>query len=200
MNHYDGTPVGMSAASATEGIIGGAQAFDGRASCFSMANTAAGPLNFPENGSYTVSAWICIDTLDSALHTIVSKGNRQYSLGTVASNEWEFSVCPASGGWDITNSPATSKAWTYLVGVRHGAFQYLYVDGVCIDSTAANRYSGVSRYTGDDLTIGKCPNDSLYFFNGIIDEVSISGVMRGPAWIRLSFMNQKTNGKLVSFR
>jgi hypothetical protein len=200
INHFNGTPMGMSAASAVDGIIGGAQLFDGVASCYTIANTAASTLNFPVNGPFTISTWINIDTLDSALHTIVSKGNRQYSLGTVISNEWEFSVCPASGGWDITNSSATPKAWTHLVGVRNGAFQYLYVNGICIDSTATNRFSGITRYTGDDLNIGKCPNDSLYFFNGIIDEVAVSGVVRDPAWIKLSYMNQKMNDKLVTFR
>jgi hypothetical protein len=200
INHFNGKPMGMSTASAVEGIIGGAQLFDGIASCYTIANTAASTLNFPVNGPFTISTWINIDTLDSSLHTIVSKGNRQYSLGTVTSNEWEFSVCPSNGGWDVTNSSARSKVWTHLVGVRNGAFQCLYVNGVCIDSTATNRYSGITRYTGDDLNIGKCPNDSLYFFNGIIDEVAVSGVVRDPAWIKLSYMNQKMNGTLVTFR
>ena len=200
VNDYNGTPVGMSAASAVEGIIGGAQVFDGVASCYTMANTAAGALNFPENGPYTVSAWIYIDTLDSTLHTIVSKGNRQYSLGAVASNEWEFSTCPEGGGWDVTNGKATEKTWTHLVGVRNGSRQYLYVDGVCADSTVANLFSGITRFTGDDMAIGKCPNDSLYFFKGIIDEVSVSGVARDPVWIKLSYMNQQMVDKFITFR
>ena len=200
INHFDGTPAGMSAASAAEGIIGGAQVFDGLASCYTMANTATSTLNFPENGPYTVSAWICIDTLDSALHTIVSKGNRQYNLGAVASNEWEFSVCPASGGWDVTGSSAASKAWTHLVGVRNGTLQYLYVNGIRVDSTVSNLFSGITRYTGDDLAIGKNPNASLYFFKGTIDEVCISDVARDPAWIKLSYMNQKASDRLVTFR
>jgi hypothetical protein len=200
INHFNGTPAGMSAASAVEGIIGGAHVFDGIASCYTMANTANSILNFPENGPYTVSAWICIDTLDSALHTIVSKGNRQYSLGAVASNEWEFSVCPASGGWDVTDAGATARIWTHLVGVRNGANQYLYVNGIRVDSAASNLYSGITRYTGDDFTIGKNPNAPLYFFKGLIDEVCISGVARDPAWIKLSFMNEKMTDKLITFR
>lgn len=199
INRYDGTPTGMSATSAVDGNIGGAQAFDGSSSCFTMANTAGSTLNFAEFGPYTLSAWVYVDTIDSAFHTIVSKGNQQYNLGIMAS-EWGFSVCTSSGGWDESASAATSKAWIHLVGIRNGTLQYLYVNGNCVDSTIVNRYPSFTRDTGYNLVIGSIPDDSIYFFSGIIDEVCISGVERDPAWIKLSYMNQKANDRLVTFR
>ncbi|MBN1761163.1 MAG: DUF2341 domain-containing protein [Chitinispirillaceae bacterium] len=199
INRYDGTPTGMTSNSAVNGNIGGAQALDGSTSFFTMANTAAGTLNFPVSGPYTVSAWVYIDTIDTIYHTIVSKGNQQYNLGIMAS-EWGFSVCPAGGGWDVSTSPATSKAWVHLVGIRNGTRQHLYVNGYCVDSTIVNSYPEFTREIGYDLVIGSIPDDSFYFFNGIIDEVCISGVERDPAWIKLSYMNQKANDLLITFR
>ncbi|MBN2037443.1 MAG: DUF2341 domain-containing protein [Chitinispirillaceae bacterium] len=200
INHYDGTPTGMSAASAVDGMIGGAQEFDGSASHFSMANTASSTLNFPVNGPYSVSAWIYADTVASGeFHTIVSKGSRQYSLGVMGSL-WGFSLCPETGGYDVTNTAAESKAWIHLFGIRNGALQYLYVNGICADSSITNTYPGTTRFTGDDLAVGKNPSNSADFFNGILDEVCISGVARDQAWIRLSYMNQKEDDRLVVFR
>ncbi|MBN2037449.1 MAG: DUF2341 domain-containing protein [Chitinispirillaceae bacterium] len=195
-NRYHGTPSGMSAQSAVDGMIGGAQEFEGSASHFSMANTASSTLNFPVNGPYTISAWVYIDSLDGEFHTIVSKGSRQYSLGAMGSL-WGFSVCPESGGFDVTNVAAESKAWVHLVGIRNGSLQYLYVNGVCVDSSITNTFPGTTRFTGDDLAVGKNPSNSADIFNGILDEVCIAGVARDPAWIRLSYMNQMSDDRLV---
>ncbi|MBN1130698.1 MAG: DUF2341 domain-containing protein [Chitinispirillaceae bacterium] len=199
INRYDGASAGVEAPSAVEGIIGAAREFDGVAGHFVMANTAASTLNFPENGPYTLSAWVYADTLDGAYHTVASKGNRQYNIGIMGS-QWGFTLCPASGGYDVTNSAAEAKAWTHLVGIRNGALQYLYVNGVCVDSSITNTYPGTTRYTGDDLAIGANPSKSADFFNGTLDEVRISGVARDPAWIKLSYMNQTADDRLVSFR
>ena len=115
-------------------------------------------------------------------------------------SEWGFSVIPTSGGWDITSSAAASKAWTNLVAIRNGTSQYIFANGICMDSTITNTFPGTTPYTDDDLTIGKKPNDSTDFFDGKIDEVCISGVARDPAWIKLSYMNQKADDALVEFR
>jgi len=200
-NRYDGTPSGMTAASAVDGMVGGAQEFDGASSFFTMTGTAAGALNFPEHGTYTVSAWVYADTLDGLYHTILSKGNKQYNLQTMAySNNWEFAECQTSGGWEVTASAGTSQNWMHLTGVRDGARQYLFVNGTCTDSSVSLYFPDSVRYTGSDLTVGKKPETSAYFFNGKIDEVRASSVARSPDWIRLCYMNQKAIDGLVILR
>jgi hypothetical protein len=200
-NRYDGTPSGMTAASAVDGMVGGAKEFDGTSSHFVMAGTAGSTLNFPENGSYTVSAWVYADTLDGDYHTIASKGDKQYNLETMAySNNWEFAECKTTGGWEVTNSPSAAKGWTHIAGVRNGLRQYLFVNGVCADSSISLYYQDTVwcvRNTGSDFTVGKKPEESDFFYNGKIDEIRASSVARSPDWMRLSYMNQKAEDALV---
>ena len=64
INGFNGTLYGMTAASSVPGAIGIARNFDGASGYIQMIGTAAGKLNFSQNGFYAVSAWVCADTLD----------------------------------------------------------------------------------------------------------------------------------------
>ena len=37
--------------------------------------------------------------------------------------------------WEMSRSPASANSWHALTGVSSGVKQYLYVDGICVDST-----------------------------------------------------------------
>jgi hypothetical protein len=208
-NHFDGTPSDTAPVSAT-GAIGIGKGFNGASSYFDMKNTASGKLNFPENGTYTVSAWVYADTLDNRFHSIVGKSDNQYFLKLKQyyppnPMRWEFAEYHSIAGWQITDTIATAREWKYLVGVRRGQSQCFSLDGILVDSVIQVKADSLPRNTGDDVTIGKfltfsaidagyCP------FKGIIDEVRISSVARSPDWVRLCFMNQKTSDALVQFR
>jgi len=208
-NHFDGTPSDTAPVAAI-GAIGIAKGFKGPSSYFDMKNTASGKLNFPENGVYTLSAWVYADTLDNKFHAIVGKSDNQYFLKLKPyyppnPMRWEFAEFHDMVGWQITDTLATAQQWKYLVGVRQGANQFFYLDGVLVDTSIEIRADSVARYTGDDVTIGKfltysaidagyCP------FSGKIDEVRISSVARSADWIKLCYMNQKTPDALLSFK
>jgi hypothetical protein len=210
-NHFDGISFGTNATTASPGIIGAAQEFDGSSSYIQMPGTAGSVLNFPENGHYTLSAWVYEDTLDSLNHCIFGKGHEQYYLkqkwSIVPFASWEFVDYLDKTGWQSTKAGAVSKAWKYLVGKRDGYKQYFYLDGELVDSSYSI-YSGyVSRNTSNDCTIGRfmqtvtAPSyDGFCYFKGKIDEVRISSAPLSPDWIRLCFMNQRENDKLVSFK
>jgi hypothetical protein len=70
----------------TTGAIGIGQRFAGAAGYLNVPNSAAGPLNFPEDGQYTLSAWVMTEVLDKDYHFIVSKGNEQYGIQINKSN------------------------------------------------------------------------------------------------------------------
>jgi hypothetical protein len=199
-NHFDGMPKNMAATSVIEGMIGIAKRFDGTSSYIQMPGTAYSALNFPEHGVYSVSAWAFADTLDYKFRMIVSKGDSQYNLEVMNNNDWEFAENENNIGWEVTNSPATAKKWTYVTGVRNGTSQYLYVDGVCTDSSIQILFPGTPRYTGFDIMIGKKVNSPDYFFKGMIDEVRISDVALSADWIKLCYMNQKQNDALVKMK
>jgi len=116
-----------------------ARQFDGQSSYITMPGTATGALDFPKNATYCVSAWVSADTLNGRYRIIASKGNKQYNLQIKNTDEWEFAefrdTPQDSVGWEETTTPAAMDAWTYVVGMRVGAMQYLYVNGNCVDSS-----------------------------------------------------------------
>lgn len=211
-NHYDGTPLSMTAASGVTGMIGAAQQFDGLSSCIQMAGTANSKLNFPENGHYSISAWVYTDVVDSNNHMVAGKGHEQYYLKLRAqgSARWEFVEFHNQVGWEVTEDSVTAsaKTWKYIEGVRDGAQQYFYLDGALISSTIRiSTDSVVFRNTADDASIGRFmrfvtiqTTEGFCYFKGTIDEVRICSAVHNADWIRLCYMNQKMDDKLVLFK
>jgi hypothetical protein len=216
-NHYDGT-LSDTAPIPAQGTIGMAYEFDGIANSISMKGTASSALNFPQDGYYTLSAWVYADTLDYAPApdsvyandmTIISKDNCQYNLKT-RTTSWTFGEFHDYSGWQATFTPATQRAWKYVVGVKQGTKQYLYVDGKCmVDSVSSFAPKNEPRTTISDVTIGKMPGKrwaSLTtdgpgcFFKGKVDEVRIMNRALNADYIKLCFMNQKGTDALVVFK
>jgi hypothetical protein len=201
VNHYNGTPTSLSSGAMTQGMIGECQRFNGTQSYIVMPGTAVGKLNFPEQGIYSVSAWVNTAALDGQYHTIASKGDLQYNLQIRSqSNEWQFSECMAAMVYTVVRSPASAGSWNLITGVRNGDRQYLYVNGVCTDSITETTIAGAARSTADDFVIGKMPGYTLYFFNGMIDEVRVSSIALSADWNKLCYMNQKQADALVVFK
>jgi hypothetical protein len=210
INGYIGTPFGMTAASSVAGAIGNARNFDGTSSSIQMIGTATGKLNFNENDYYTISAWVNTDTLYSDTNaprhdlTIVAKDNCQYMLKCFR-GDFAFVQYKDAAGWATSMSPAVVATWKYVVGVCAGTRQYLYVDGVLsADSANFLETSTRARYSASDVFIGKTPsgsnNWSPYFFKGKIDEVRICNKALSADWIKLCYMNQRADDKLVIFK
>jgi hypothetical protein len=197
-NNYTGTRFGQNAVAA--GMIGIAQVFDGSSTYMQMMGTANGKMNFPKDGFYSVSAWVYADTLDYNYHIIASKGNTQYNLQIRKNNNWQFTEYKNYTGWEVTNSPGTEKTWTYLVGVRSGTNQYLYVNGVCANNTPWTETNVFARNMGDDFKIGRRTDLVDYFFNGIIDEVRVSSIDQSADAVKLCYMNQRQDDKLIVFK
>jgi hypothetical protein len=210
-NRYDGTP-SDTAPTAVGGAIGVAQQFDGAAACIEMMGSAAGKLDFPQNGQYTVSAWVYVDPVDTNQRFILGKGHEQYLLQQrIINNDtnpasWEFSEYQGTAGWQISRAMPVGQTWKYIVGVRDGTSQYLYVDGILADSSITVYVPAglvIPRYTTNNFFIGKTPPfpaEHPNYFKGRIDEARAQNTACDPDWIRLCFMNQKTPDALVEFR
>ncbi|MBN1127849.1 MAG: DUF2341 domain-containing protein [Chitinispirillaceae bacterium] len=198
-NHYDGTPYGMGAAAAVDGMIGTARRFDGTSSYIALTGTAQSRLSFPENGTYTLSAWVYATAIDSAAHYVISKGNRNYNLDLSGYDLWEVYDFRSGAGWERNFAAPTAGEWKFLTGVRNGSDVRLYVDGQCADSTADIYGSPLVRTPDLDVQIGRRA-DSLYgYWNGMIDEVTIANSSRSADWIKLCYMNQREDDRLVRF-
>lgn len=184
------------------GAVGTAQLFDGISSMIRTSGPAEDNLNFPEDSMFSVSAWVRTNVLDSAFHGIVYKSNLQYGLQIRPQNSLEFVTLIDKSRWEMSRSPLSDESWHLLAGVRSGSKQYLYVDGVCADSSIAVLSTNLARAYDQLLEIGHCPdggNDPDRFFNGIIDEVRVSNTAYSVDWIKLCFMNQKEQDALVKW-
>jgi hypothetical protein len=194
---------GTATATATvSGAIGAAQSFNGTSSLIQTSASASDKLNFPENGMFSVSAWVKASTLDSLFHGVVYKSNVQYGLQMRPKNEWEFLTYIDKSRWEMSRSPASDNLWHALAGVRNGSKQYLYVDGICVDSSIVTVATNFARAYDQPLEIGHCPDggaDPDRFFNGIIDEVRVSKTAYNEDWIKLCYMNQKEQDALVKW-
>lgn len=199
LNRNNGTPLAVTSSS---GAIGLCAEFDGLTSRIAVVNSEEGKLNFQENSSYTVSAWVRAGGFPYH-QFIVGKGNYHYHL-KIQDQHWHFAKYDSQLlGWEYTNYPAIQSQWQHVTGVRTSTAQYLYVDGVCVDSTA-EFLQGDSAYDLNlDVEIGRRNdprNREFQYFLGRIDEVRLCNVARGPAWIKLSYMNQKEEDLLLQFR
>jgi hypothetical protein len=199
VNGNNGT---ATATTSAEGAVGMAQMFNGSSSLVQATGPASDKLNFPENGTFTVSAWVKANALDSLFHGIVYKSNFQYGLQLKPENKWEFLNYIDQTRWEMSRSPAAANSWHAVTGVRNGTKQYLYVDGECADSTIVNVVMKFARAYDQPLEIGHCPDGGANpdrFFNGLIDEVRVENINRNADWIKLCYMNQKEQDALVTW-
>jgi|WetSurMetagenome_2_1015567.scaffolds.fasta_scaffold78797_2 hypothetical protein len=211
-NKYYGTSSDGTRPQAADGVIGACNIFDGLKDYITMPNTANSKLNFSENSNFTICAWASLDTIDNSSQVIVSKGYEQYFLRLgfqqTHSPLWEFAHFNQATSWQSSYYPATSRQWSLLTGIRMGSQQFLYYNGVLVDSTSQLWPNPTAkRNTSNDLSIGRFlqevtnPEYEGYcFFKGAIDEVRILSMAQNTDWIRLCYMNQRVDDRLVVFR
>lgn len=214
-NHYDGTLSSGTGVAAVEGAIGGAREFDGSSGYISMEGTSESKLNFPQNGTYTMSLWVCADTIDTLWRAIAGKGHEQYYMQLKCLGEnratWEFVEFQDNLGWEYTEDsvpPAPGMGvWIHIVGVRDGKNQFLYINGEEVVDTASLMEGAYPRDNSNDFAIGRHGSEVVIpfqqgwsYFDGNIDEVRVERQVETPDRIRLGFMNQKADDALVILR
>ncbi|MGB7569396.1 MAG: DUF2341 domain-containing protein, partial [Chitinivibrionales bacterium] len=215
-NAYNGVPRGRNNGSNkpadTTGIIGRAKYFNGGSdtgigqrdtSYYVIPASVNSQLNFPDtNGSYMISAWVNSDTMFAIPgrdRAIVNKGGSQYELQIGSAdptnnppvNYPNFGYVDVSKSWRATFSPASTRAWSYLVAVHNGAHQYIYVNGICLDSTVKYYGTNATRTLTDTVAIGGLADTKNGCLKGYIEEVHIENIARSPDWIKLAYANQK---------
>ena len=197
INNYDGAASGTTPPADAAGVIGRCRRFDGSTSYFAMNGTAGGKLNFPEGGTYTLSAWVNTSVLNNVNNEIISKGDHQYALKVSDGNQWLFTEFNNTAGWQSVGSAAAAGTWHHVVGMRNGANELIYVDGAMANNIIST-YAGTGRVTTFDVNIGKWSDNAGRFFNGTIDEVEISSVARSSDWIKLCYENQRNGSTMVT--
>lgn len=201
INNFYGLFQGTLNMKSVEGLVGFTGNFDGMSNYVTMPTTVNSKLNYPENGTYSLSAWIYIDTIDNKYHEIVSKSNQLYGLQVNDSNLVRFYEYSAEDAWNVNSAPAIQQEWHLLTGVKDGEKQYLYIDGICVDNTNTAIGEVRKRVLTEPLCVGNRVSTSENgFFKGYIDEVRIHNRALSADWIKLCFENQCVDEGLVEFR
>jgi hypothetical protein len=200
-NSHSGTAFGTSTAA---GTVGRGLRFNGSAYA-----RIPGLLSAPS--AVTLSAWAMLDTVKATGAEVISIGdavlirmddswNNKGTHGAYFDNP--------SGGIDSTHCITTLNQFLRGTGWHHIAYsvdiansrQSLYIDGsLCCftTNTVPIIYAGI----GTDTYIGRHGNGmTSFFFTGGIDEVRADRTVRQADWIRLCYMNQRADDRLVEFR
>ncbi|MFJ9661278.1 LamG-like jellyroll fold domain-containing protein [Streptomyces griseoflavus] len=164
----NGRPLKLTEGTAwTEGVSGSALRFDGRGQ---HARTD-GPV-LDTTGSYTVSAWVTLDSLPGNYATAVSQdGRRQASPFYLQYGQGAFAFSTPDGQRArLPTAPETGR-WYHLVGVRDDATGRitLYVDG----KQAATATAGPAYAGSGPLAVGRAQwnGQDTDFWHGAVDEV-----------------------------
>ncbi|MGA2241282.1 MAG: LamG-like jellyroll fold domain-containing protein [Verrucomicrobiota bacterium] len=153
------------------GEVGQAFSFDGASSYVSIPDS---PSLDTFVSSITIEAWIKVNqtTANSNWKGIVTKGNSSWRLqGRAGAKTVVFSATGVSPNGDLYGSRNVNDSqWHHVAGVYDGTNMFLYVDGTLDVSQLATGSIAQNNYP---MCVGQTANSSGYFFNGLIDEVSI---------------------------
>jgi hypothetical protein len=94
-------------------------------------------------------------------------------------------------------------AWHHVAAVfdRSGNSNCrLYIDGSDVTSNRTGDITGVGTLVNTvAMKIGS-EADGDYQWKGSLDECTVAYTTRSPDWVRLCYMNQRTNDRLIQFR
>lgn len=193
-----------------DGMIGKAQDFDGDGDWFSGGT--ASNLDVAANDKVTLSAWVRRDGAGVTGHEegILGKFEwnsgdyRCYAIDYHNGTGFKFILSSAGSGASETVLIAssynfiTNGTWYHVAAVADNATMKLYLNGVQVASQAYS--GGIFATTNAPLKVGQLDDDGItrQYWNGIIDEPSVSNTNRGADWIKLSYETQKSGSTVVS--
>ena len=208
---YDGIDNGS--VDAANGIIGKARSFNGSSQFFSIGD-------LPDRVRGTISCWIrpnvSINSSTSKTQGIWGKketDGTNYSLSLGGSDFYISATADARGrlvtkqevsdsGYFLVSATAAFNAGTwYFVSWSWGdGGDSLYVNGILESSTAHSLTlggTGIEEIGRNNYDSQNISGGGPLYFNGTLDEFRIDNACRSAAWVRLCYMNQRTDDKLV---
>lgn len=195
-NRLHGTP---SAAMGTEQLVtaaggGYALAFDGPRKQY----VALPSYPRPEATVLTVCAWVRTDTITNYHQSIVADSSLRVQLaayGPEQSVRFYYTDRDSNLHRVFGSTVVSDNVPHHIAGVVTTDSAMLFIDGVRQDSKPLT--APLAAWGAAPLHIGRWPGYEDRYWNGTIDELRISRVVRSPAWLRLSFVNRSLPQTLI---
>jgi hypothetical protein len=168
-----------------DGILGGARYFNGSSDKISIENSSS--LEVSTTDEITIEAWIYpMGTPTSGDRgTIVTKSLSYYMQQYVDDRiaVYTYHDGGASSGYFYSNSTVPHNQWSHVVFTENSSgYRKIYINGVL---DAGGQYEASIRSYSHSIEIGA--ENSMRWFNGLIDEVKISNVARSADEIQRSY-------------
>jgi hypothetical protein len=152
------------------------------------------------NHPITASAWALGKSFSGYYETIISKGDRAWTVQR--DYQGRIETCTWSGSYHscaITRAPTTGK-WTHYLITQDTKTLTLYVDGKRAASAGSFNQNGPhgfaishNQQSNKDALTGKREWD------GIFDEARVMTAMKDANWALLEFESQKEGSKFLSY-
>lgn len=196
----------------SEGIIGFGQTIIDSGAYFDVGDV----LN-PGFGNFTVSIWV--KRANTGLQTIIAKssgGSPSSSYGWTlsfglnnevhcftASNGSDWGESGVFDFWSKDEIVTDFTSWHHVAAVMNRSNSRnsrIYLDGIDVTNGSNGDVTSLGFLVNSiSLRIG-AEGDGDYPWTGSFDECIISDTVRSEAWLRLCFINQKPDNRLVQFR
>ncbi|MCK5241072.1 T9SS type A sorting domain-containing protein [bacterium] len=149
-------------------------------------------------GTLTMSAWVNLtDDEANVYNTVIAK-----KLNWSSTSGYLLQVLPQVNDMEVTGSGGTSAAfdvadyttnWHFIVGTINATTAGGFFDGGSLGTAATNALATSTQV----VNLGRLGNGNESF-DGQIDEVRISTVVRSANWISTSFNNQNNPGNFYN--
>jgi hypothetical protein len=149
-------------------------------------------------GNITVSAWVWMDTggRDQKIAGNQNNSSGGYKFGIYTNNKVEFEIrnsanVPSLNRGVSGGTVLSAGQWYYLAGISSDVLDSIktFVNGI---PERPFKKTGILGIASDNLTIGKEPFLSNYYFDGRFDELRISNIVRSDGWMRTEYFNQSS--------
>ncbi|MFO7574374.1 MAG: DUF2341 domain-containing protein, partial [Bacteroidales bacterium] len=147
-------------------------------------------------GDITVSAWVYMaaGNRDQKIAGNQNNSSGGYKFGIYTNNRVEFEIRNSANQPSLNRAVAggtvlSTGQWYYLAGMSSDVLDSIktFVNGV---PERPFKKTGTLGMASNNVTIGREPFQSSYFFSGRFDELRISDKVRSNGWLRTEYNNQ----------
>jgi hypothetical protein len=195
VNAFHATSSGlMTSSNSIEGTIGKALTFNGKDDYLNAGNVAV-------FDHYSIGLWVYLNTVDFTQRFIFKDSSYTLWYDRIqASIRMEHMDSVAMWSGLLQNGgvgvPMTTGAWCYLTGTFDGTKTKIYQNGN--EVTSSNEITAHPLVSQNPLLFGK--SWKVDFVDGSMDEIRVERTARSADWVKLCYMNQRIDDKLIKFK